>query len=498
LVFYDLYSEGYKIQVRANRREWVSNNSTDSDNNSDQFAIHRHINRGDIICVKGTVRRTPRGELSIYAISLTPLTPCLNDIPMNLKDTNIRLRQRYLDLLIRPDRLQVFAQRSRIINSLRSFLVNNRFLEVETPILWPSVGGAIARPFVTSSNAFGENLPLYLRIAPELFLKELILSGYERIFELSKVFRNEGIDDSHNPEFTSCEFYWAYADFQQLISFTQEMIIHIVKSVNNDSPIMQVRSFIPLNDNVSSKSSATEPAELHEQDIDIGNPLITIDFSQPFRVVDVLKELESIIGIPFVDPNDDANLPFYINLVKQYQLEAEVSLPCTIPRILDKFIGIFIEPTCIQPTFITRHPICMSPLARSSLQPHYSQHNSASSNPIDVCDRFELFIGGKEIVNAYSELSDPEEQRRRFASQQRQHEEFGDDEAMLPDEHYCKALEYGLPPTSGWGMGIDRFCMLLTQSTHIRDVMYFPIMKPQGTSSPSTDSAATISETVSN
>lgn len=431
--------------------------------------LSRLLRRGDWISVTGIPGKSKTGELSIVATGISLLAPCLDSLPERLEDPNIRFRTRATDLIVNEEHVwNIFRTRVTTLRTLRDHLHVNGFAEVETPILWPRAGGASARPFVTTSNAFSEDLPLSLRVAPELFLKQLVMGGMERVFELSKVFRNEGIDATHSPEFTSCELYMAHADVEDLYGFTENLIRQITSAVLKDQlevsvPAKNRHDPLPLG------------ATCHVEDL-------IIDFSKPFARLDVLETLEAHgIKLPS-NFNDDAAIPELLNICQAHGLQ--VKAPITIPRILDKLIGDIIEPLCVQPTFIVNHPTALCPLAK--------RHPTREG----ISERFELFINCKEYVNAYSELNVPSEQYQRFASQRADQLSIAeaatntaditatrtrdhDEEAHPVDTPYCEAMQVGLPPTAGWGMGVDRLVMLLAGVPHIRDVILFPIMKPQ-------------------
>lgn len=314
---------------------------------------------------------------------------------------------------------------------------------VETPILGNQAGGANATPFVTRS--ISHHRDFFLRIAPELYLKKLVVGGMERVFEIGKQFRNEGIDSTHHPEFTTCELYAAYTDYQDLMQMTEEILQEIVQSVTGSS-VVQWKS-----------ATSTSPDS------------VGIDFSSPFRRVDVWEELQRKLGDEHVLPSPEE---LHTEQAKERLMDiatrrgVTVGKPHTPSRIIDKLVGEFIEKDCVQPTFLCNHPRVMSPLARSC----------SGEGQGGLVERFELFIAQHEFVNAYSELSDPDEQRRRFQQQMIDRNE-GDSESQVHDESYCRALEYGLPPTGGWGLGIDRLCMLLTGQTHLREIIPFPLSR---------------------
>jgi len=435
LIFYDVEADAAKIQVFA-----------DAKYDTDNFGIHQNLRRGDLIGVTGHPGKSQRGELSIFPSSTTLLAPCLRMLPpkrSGLTDPETRYRQRYLDLIMTPKTRNVFMTRSKIVNYVRRFLDSRGFLEVETPILNTMPGGAAARPFETFHNDL--QLPMYMRIAPELYLKMLVVGGIDRVYEIGRLFRNEGIDPTHNPEFSTCEFYWAYKDYNDLMNETEEMISGMVYNLFGSYKIQ----YHP--------QGQTEPIE--------------IDFSPPFARIPMIAGLEKELKVKF--PSDYGGKEMNDMLI---ELAAKHDVNCPAPqtttRLLDKLVGEFLESKCHNPTFITDHPEVMSPLAKY----HRTQKG--------LTERFELFVNCKEICNAYTELNNPLVQRERF-QQQAGDRELNDDEAMVYDEDFCVALDYGLPPTAGWGMGIDRLTMFLTDSNTIKEVLLFPAMKPiDGTGAP--------------
>ncbi|KAJ2865642.1 hypothetical protein GGH94_002086 [Coemansia aciculifera] len=434
LFFYDIEQGGRTIQVVVSQQRVVGCDS-------DEFLSHnRALLSGDIIRAFGHLGKTNTGEISVFATQrLELLAPCLHTVPSRsgLVDTQKRFRNRYLDLLVNgSNALQV---RARVLRYIREFLDARKFVEVETPILSPNVGGASARPFVTQSAAAFGDTPLFLRVAPELYLKQLVIGGMDRVYELGRQFRNEGIDADHNPEFTTCEFYMAYATLDDLIAATEDMLRGMVQEIN-DSPVV----------------IAVGP--------DTDGEVVGIDFGSPFARIDVTEALHSSLPeLKAIDINDPCAMPQLAAVLAARQITCP--LPHTMPRLLDRLIGHYIEPLCTQPTFLLNHPAIMSPLAKS---------NDAANT---TAARFELFVNGKEIVNAYEELNDPREQRQRFTLQAADRE-AGDVEVPPFDNEFCDALEFALPPTAGWGMGVDRVVALLAGVRHLRETIAFPIMRP--------------------
>ncbi len=396
------------------------------------FSLFKTIDVGDIIHLTGRLFKTRTGELTIEAEGFRLLTKCLRPLPEKwhgLTDVEIRYRQRYLDLVVNPKVREVFETRSRIIQYIRTFLHDRDFLEVETPMMQPMAGGAMAKPFKTHHNALGQDL--YLRIAPELYLKRLVVGGMERVFELNRNFRTEGVSTLHNPEFTMMEFYMAYATYEDLMTLTEELVTGLVREIFGSLTITY---------------QGTE-----------------LDFNPPWRRLSVKEGLIQHAGL------DPAALEDGSKALKEAEkrgilFEAKQPLGKILMGIFDEIV----EPKLIQPTFITHYPLEVSPLSRKN-----------SRDP-SIVDRFELYIHGREIANAFSELNDPADQKTRFLMQLEQRE-AGDEEAHGMDEDYITALEYGMPPTAGEGIGIDRLVMLLTDSPSIRDVILFPHMRRRET-----------------
>jgi lysyl-tRNA synthetase class 2 len=394
------------------------------------YLVAEQLDLGDWIGVSGVLFRTKTNELTIEVRELTFLSKALRPLPEKwhgLTDVETRYRQRYVDLIANPDVHGIFATRSKIIAGIRSFLIERGFLEVETPMMHPIPGGAAAKPFVTHHNALG--VDLFLRIAPELYLKRLIVGGFPRVFEINRNFRNEGISTIHNPEFTMLEFYVSYADYHDLIILTEELIASLAQQTLGKTVI-----------------------DYQGKEINLTPPWRRWSYHQAILEV---NHLDAAI----LQDKDKA-----ISAAKQLNVPVDPKWP--LFNIVNEIFEETVEPNLLQPTFITDYPIEISPLARRK-----------DSNPA-LTDRFELYIAGREIANAFSELNDPLDQRERLEDQALQRE-AGDEEAHLVDEDFLRALEYGMPPTAGEGIGIDRLIMLFTNQGSIRDVVLFPQLRPE-------------------
>ena len=401
-----------------------------NDLGEESYKAFKTFDIGDIIGLKGFVFKTKTEEISIHAKEVTLLTKSLRDLPEKfhgLKDVDLRYRQRYVDLIVNPEVKETFLLRSRILKEIKNYLDNEGYLEVDTPILNTIAGGATARPFITHHNTL--DLDMYLRIANELYLKRLIVGGFDRVYEMGRMFRNEGMDIKHNPEYTGIEFYAAYQDYNDMMDLSENMIRTVAKN-------------------------CLGTAKINYQGVDI-------DLESPWRRVPMITAIKEVTGIDFNEINTDEEA---IAIAKEKHVEVDDSKQ-TRGYIINAFFEEFVEETLIEPTFICDYPVEVSPLTKRK--------------PSDkrLVERFELFIGGREYGNAYSELNDPVDQRGRFVEQIKQ-KEAGDEEANDMDEDFCVAIEYGMPPTGGMGIGIDRLVMLLTDSASIRDVILFPTMKP--------------------
>ncbi len=396
----------------------------------EQYELFKKLDIGDILGISGEVFRTQKGEMSIHVNELTYLAKSLNPLPEKwhgLKDVELRYRQRYVDLIVNPEVKEVFIKRSRIIKEMRNYLDNKGFLEVETPMMQPIAGGAVARPFITHHNAL--DMELYLRIAPELYLKRLIVGGLEKVYEVNRNFRNEGISTRHNPEFTMLELYQAYADYEVMMEITEDLISTVMFKVNG--------SMI---------------GEFDGQEI---------DFTPPWRRITMLDAIKEYTGVDFtiITADEDARMA-------AKELKIKIDDKMTRGEVINEVFEECVEQKLIQPTFVYGHPVEISPLAKKN-----------ADNP-QYTDRFEVFIMQREIANAFSELNDPIDQKDRFIKQGEKRA-GGDAEAHMMDEDYINALSYGMPPAGGLGIGIDRVVMLMTNSPSIRDVILFPTLRPR-------------------
>ena len=413
--------------LQGNIQSYVARDSVGEEN----YKEFKKLDVGDVIGIRGEVFRTKTGEISVHAAQVTLLSKSLQILPEKfhgLTNTDIRYRQRYVDLIMNPDVKDTFIKRSKIISAIRKYLDGEGFMEVETPILVSNAGGAAARPFETHFNALNEDLKL--RISLELYLKRLIVGGLEKVYEIGRVFRNEGLDTRHNPEFTLMELYQAYTDYNGMMDLTENLYRHVAQEVLGTTKIVYNG--------------------------------VEMDLGKPFERITMIDAVKKYAG---VDWNEVETLAQARALAKEHNVEFEERH--SKGEILSLFFEEFAEEHLIQPTFVTDHPIEISPLTKKKPE-----------NP-DYVERFEFFMNGWEMANAYSELNDPIDQRERFREQEKQLAQ-GNDEANTTDEDFLNALEIGMPPTGGIGFGIDRMCMLLTDSAAIRDVLLFPTMKSQG------------------
>ena len=430
--FMELQDSKGRIQV------YISRDDICPDENKDMYNVvfKKLLDIGDFVGIKGFVFRTQMGEITVHAKEITVLSKSLRPLPFvkmkdgvvydGFDDPELRYRQRYVDLVVNEGVKDIFIKRTKVYSSMREYFNSKGYLEVETPILQSIPGGAAARPFITHHNAL--DIPLYLRIADELYLKRLIVGGFEGVYEFSKNFRNEGMDRTHNPEFTCMEIYVSYKDYNWMMDFTEKMLEKVCMDVNGT------------------------------YEVQVGDHVI--NFKAPFKRVTMLDSIKEFTGYDLTGKNEDE-----IRAICK-ELKMEVDETMGKGKLIDEIFGEFCEGNYIQPTFITDYPVEMSPLTK--------RHRS---NP-DLTERFELMVNGKELCNAYSELNDPIDQADRFKEQLRLSEK-GDDEAMFIDQDFIRALEYGMPPTSGMGIGMDRLVMLMTGKTTIQEVLLFPQMRPE-------------------
>jgi lysyl-tRNA synthetase, class II len=417
VIFFDLHDRTGRFQLFVRQ----------NDVGEEAFAIAKEIERGDIVGASGFAFRTKTGELSLYVRSLDVIGKSLQPLPdkwHGLQDVEKRYRRRYVDLIVNPAVRDVMIARSKIIAEMRRFIDAQGFYEVETPTLLTIAGGATARPFLTHSNAL--DIPLSLRIATELYLKRLIVGGMERVYEIGRIWRNEGIDRTHNPEFTMLELYAAFWDVQDMMRFNEELMAHLARSVHGTETV------------------------IYGED--------TVSFATPFRRMDYLGAFKEFAGIEreqLLDPD------------RAFALLREYGIPDspTHAHALDKLFERIVEPHLIQPTFVYGYPVVLSPLAKRM------KHDP------DLTERYELFAAHMELANAFTELNDPDDQRRRFELQVAE-KEAGDEEVPPPDWDFVRALEYGMPPTAGIGIGVDRLVMMLTNNASIRDILLFPLQRP--------------------
>lgn len=430
--FMELQDAEGRIQV------YISRDNLCPDENKDLYNVFfkKLLDIGDFVGIEGFVFRTQMGEITVHAKSIKMLSKSLRPLPIvkvkdgvtydAFEDPELRYRQRYVDLVVNDGIKDIFIKRTKVYNSMREYFNSHGYMEVETPILQSIPGGASARPFITHHNAL--DIPLYLRIADELYLKRLIVGGFEGVYEFSKNFRNEGMDRTHNPEFTCMEIYVSYKDYNWMMNFTEKMLEKICLDVNGTTEVK-------VGDNV-------------------------ISFKAPFKRVTMIDSIKEFTGIDITGMNEDQ----LRDVCKQLNIEVDESFGKG--KLIDEIFGEKCEGNYIQPTFIIDYPIEMSPLTK--------RHRN---NP-ELTERFELMVNGKELCNAYSELNDPIDQYERFVEQMKLSEK-GDDEAMIIDKDFIRALEYGMPPTSGMGIGMDRLVMLMTGQTTIQEVLFFPQMRPE-------------------
>lgn len=421
VVFADLKDESGQIQL------WFQKNNLGED-----IRILRYFDIGDFVYAKGKVAKTKAGEITIDVVGFQLLTKSIRPLPSKwhgLKDVEERYRQRYVDLLLNPDVRRVFETRAKIVKLLRNYLDERGFIEVKTPALQPIYGGATAKPFITHHNAL--DIDLYLRIADELYLKRLIVGGFEKVYEICTDFRNEGIDRWHNPEFSMLEFYWAYADYNDLMKLTEDMLSEIAKEVTGNYKVK-------YNQNI-------------------------IDFKPPWKK---LTFKDAILEKTNIDIDKAKSINELRNLINKKGIKVDFEGIGDLPTAYDALYKQEVRPSIINPTFIIDHPCSMRPLAKRKVE---DSKKAESIQPI---------VAGAEILNAYSELNDPQEQRARW-EEDVERAKGGADEYQVVDEDYIRALEYAMPPTAGWGMGIDRFCAILTNQHSIKDTILFPTLKPK-------------------
>ncbi|ODV59083.1 lysine--tRNA ligase MSK1 [Ascoidea rubescens DSM 1968] len=432
IIFVDLVQDYCRLQV-------IVSNSQIGISKEELFNLHNHFKRGDAISVIGFPMRTKAGELSIRLIKPISLaSPALQPVPPALNEEN-RKGNRIANYLIDRHSKDIILSKSYIINNLRNFLTNKGFIEVETPIIAHSSKGANANPFLTNAKKI-KDTELQLRVAPELWLKKLIIGGFDKIFEIGKVFRNEGLDPTHNIEFTTCEFYQTFINLEDLMKISEDMLNFILKN------------FVDYNKDV-----------LQNTKLDNYLSEISTYFQNPFKRLDFIETIEKQTKIQL--PLDLSNVKDLLNYFSQLNIEPPILQ--SAQNLLNELCSLYVEPLCEDPTFIYNHPAILSPLAKSTLK-QYSRNRN-----YEISLRFELFMKGKELINAYEEENNPFKQDDNFKIQLKLKEEFNDNESLVPDYKYVKTMEYGMPPTGGWGIGIDRLTMLLTNSNNIDDVLSF-------------------------
>lgn len=445
LVYLDIVGEFQRVQVKSSLADL-------NDVTVEDFKRCFHpILRGDIVEVAGVATRSSTGELTLQAAKLpTLLTPSLAPLPRRVHDEETRVLNRHVDLLVNQDTVDVLRTRSHVVRAMRDFFHERNFLEVQTPIMADNAGGATARPFITTANEFSSK-ELALRIAPELWLKRLVVGGMDRVFEIGPSFRNEGLDNTHNPEFTTCEFYWAYANLDQLTTVTEHLIRSLFASAKSLHERLGRQALLP---------------ELPNEDF-------------PFPQFEFIPTLERILDIKFPDLSQDNAFDELVSLLGD-RIAPEIRNERSLNRLLDHLAGTYIEPfSHTTPIFITHHPSCMSPLSKSFVT-NTTTTMATSSSQQHVSARAELFINGREIANMYEEENDPASQRAKFEAQVAARKHSALEAAETPadvDESYVQALEYGLPPTGGWGCGVDRLVMLLSGTQRIGDTLTFGSLK---------------------
>lgn len=421
VIFADLQDESAKIQLLFQKK-----------NLGDQFKTLKLFDIGDFVWVKGEVTKTQAGELTVDVESYKLLTKSIRPLPSTwhgLKDVEERYRQRYVDLLLNPEVKEVFEKRAKIVSLLRNYLDSKGFVEVKTPSLQPIYGGATAKPFITHHNAL--DIDLYLRISDELYLKRLIVGGFEKVYEIGTDFRNEGIDRWHNPEFSMLEFYWAYADYNDLMDMTEDMLSSVVKDVTGETAVK------------------------YGED--------SVNFKKPWKRVSYKEIFEEKVGIDIDTVKDTKALE---KVIKEKKIKVNKKEASDIPSLLDAIYKSEIRPTLVAPTFITEHPFSMRPLAKRK------------EGEETKVESLQLIVAGAELINAYSELNDPQDQKKRW-EEDMERSKKGVEEYQVIDDDYIRALEYGMPPTAGWGLGIDRFTAILTNQHSLKDTILFPTLKPE-------------------